>query len=377
MPKRGENIRKRKDGRWEGRFKIGNDSNGKTLYHSVYAKSYSEVKEKMKNGRVLDAVKEKNESDNEITFSEVLFLWLDSIRISVKESTYYRYEYIINRHICPELGVLKLSQITSQLINTFLDCKSKGGRLDKKGGLSPSYVKSIMLIIKAAIDFATDEELCKPLRTKINKPVDKSKELPILCETDQRRLEDHLRCNMDITGIGIMISLYSGLRIGEICALTWDDIDLTNKVIHVRHTIARVRAKQNNITAKSILIVDEPKTKASRRDIPISTVLMPLLSDAKKHSESIYVASDKKDFVSPRTYEYRYHQALKECGVEQVNYHALRHTFATRCVAAGVDIKSLSEMLGHANAAITLNTYVHSSMDMKRNQLEKLSSFFA
>lgn len=125
------------------------------------------------------------------------------------------------------------------------------------------------------------------------------------------------------------------------------------------------------------MIIDTPKTPASTRDIPISSALLPILASFRSHSSSKYVVSNTNTFLSPRTFEYRYHRLLEETGITPINYHALRHTFATRCIEAGVDVKSLSEMLGHANVGVTLNTYVHSSMELKRKQLEKLTTFSA
>ncbi len=372
MPKRGENIRKRKDGRWEGRYKTGNAENGRTLYRSIYGKSYTEVKAKLR-GVITTAAKSKK-ADRQ--FSDILRLWLACVRISVKEATFYRYEYIAERHICPELGKMHVAEISAPLINTFLDRKLKSGRLDGGGGLSPAYVKSIMLVILAALDFASCEKYCEPLSGKINKPNGKKEEISILTEESQQKLEQYIQFNTDITALGVMTSLYAGLRIGEICALAWEDIDFANQIIHVRHTIARVKPNEKDSTAKSKWVIDEPKTKSSKRDIPIASILMPFLSLLQSRSKSKYVVSETDDFISPRTYEYRFHQILKKSGVDDINYHALRHTFATRCVAVGVDIKSLSEMLGHSNVAITLNTYVHSSMSTKRIQLEKLSAAY-
>lgn len=201
----------------------------------------------------------------------------------------------------------------------------------------------------------------------------RKKDLCILDIYQQRKLEEYLSIDADHTKIGIFISLHTGMRIGEICALSWDNIDFSNNIIHVRSTIARVRDDTSE-KSNSKLILDTPKTLASIRDIPISTYLLTFLSQMKKHAKSSFVVSDKLSFVSPRTYEYRFHKILKECGLPSINYHALRHTFATRCIEAGVDVKSLSEILGHANVGITLNTYVHSSIEMKRQQLEKMDA---
>lgn len=248
------------------------------------------------------------------------------------------------------------------------------GRLDGTGGLSASYVSSIMIIVSSAISFAVAEQMCQPLKTPIYKPQPEKCELEILSFEEQLLIEQHIRYNLTPTNIGILISLYTGLRIGEICALTWDDIDLVNQVIHVRHTVARVKNDLKESRAKTRLIIDEPKTKASKRDIPIPSAILPALLEYRSISCSNFVVSDKATFVSPRTFEYRYHRVLERCGVGSINYHALRHTFASRCIAVGVDVKSLSEILGHGDSTITLNTYVHSSIDLKRCQMEKLTT---
>ena len=235
--------------------------------------------------------------------------------------------------------------------------KLESGRLDGKGGLSPAYVRSIMLVINSVIEFSIAECLCPPVKINIHMPAMQRKELEILNSSDQARLETALLADLDETSLGIYLTLQTGLRIGEVCALRWCDIDLARAIIHIRSTIARVRAANNEVCRKTKLIRDTPKTKASTRDIPIAE----------------NVISPTAEFVSPRTFEYRFHKFLTENNIPDVNYHVLRHTFATRCVEAGVDIKSLSELLGHSNVAITLNTYVHSSIERKREELKKLN----
>ncbi len=370
MPKKGVNIHKRKDGRWEGRYKVGVYPNGATKYKSVYGNSYTEAKEKL-----LSAIVEKNlpqKQTKERTFSEILQLWLCNSRLRRKGATEHKYRTMIDRHIVPEIGSLKLSKITAVTVNSLLEQKLKSGRLDKSGGLSPSYVRTMASIIQSAMQFAVEEGYCQPLKSAVCKPAIEKKDLRILTKDEQEQLEAFLYGCVDLVGLGIIISLYAGLRIGEICALSWEDIDLVSGVIHIRHTIARVPCTDPQKDAKTSLIVDTPKTKASLRDIPISSLLQEQLSTVKSQSSSGFILTDSQAFVSPRTYEYRFHRLLDNCGIDQVNYHTLRHTFATRCIEAGVDVKSLSEMLGHASVAITLNTYVHPSMELKRLQLEKL-----
>lgn len=376
MSKRGPNIRKRKDGRWEARYQKGRRPDGKLIYGSVYGSSYKEAKEKMLFAS-FHFEREPASKAHEHTFKEILLMWLEHNRIRCKGSTCNKYQYMIETHIIPQLGSVKMSAVNATMVNTFLMNKLTCGRLAHRGGLSPAYVRSIMLIINSAIKFAVSEELCAPMKTKIFRPTEQKKELPILSHDAQKKLESRLFAEPNPTSIGILLSLYTGIRIGEVCALTWNDVDLGNHIIHIRHTISRIKNPNNSETAKSILIVDAPKTKASTRDIPISSALYPILNDSAFKTPNHYVVSDSTEFLSPRTYEYRYHRVLHECGIDSINYHALRHTFATRCIEAGVDVKSLSEILGHANVGITLGTYVHSSMDLKRSQLEKLASFTA
>lgn len=373
MPRRGENIWKRKDGRWEARYKKGTNNQGNTIYGSIYGNSYREVKEK-RNQLVL----EKKVSDqapivSELRFSDAARLWEQNNRIRIKGATACRYHYLIETHIAPELGNMKLAEISGTIINAFLAEKLAHGRLDGNGGLSSSYVRSIMLVINAVMDFAVAEQMCTPIHSIINKPPVISKEIPILSKENQKKLETVLVANTDETKIGVLITLYAGLRIGEVCALTWNDIDLQNRIIYVRHTVARVMTQSNSGGVTSKLVIDRPKTASSFRAIPICSTLYSALIEYKTHTKSIFIVSQTPEFVSPRTYEYRYHKLLNKCGIAHINYHALRHTFATRCIEAGVDVKSLSEMLGHSNVSITLNTYVHSSMELKKMQLEKIT----
>ncbi len=376
MAKRGDNIHKRIDGRWEGRYKKGRKPNGTIQYGSVYGKSYKEVKDKLIAVRQ-EPVIIKLPKHKEKTFADVLELWMQNNRIRLKGGSINKYQRLIDTHIIGDLGSVRVSEISSVVVNTFLEKKLNSGRVDGKGGLSASYVKSIMLVISAAINYAVQEQLCLPLKTPISKPVEETKELTILSLPAQKKLEFFVTNELTPTKAGIYISLYTGLRIGEVCALRWDDIDFVRKVIRVRHTIARVDCKNDDSPYKTKLIIDTPKTKASKREIPISTVLLPLLLILRDMSTSEFVISDTMTFVSPRTYEYRYHKVLKNCGIESVNYHTLRHTFATRCIEAGVDVKSLSEILGHSNVSVTLNTYVHSSIELKRIQLEKVTALSA
>lgn len=373
MSKRGENIRKRKDGRWEGRYEKGRNFKGAIIYGSVYGKTYREAKEKLAlaaKGTEVTVMVPKN---RELYFREVLLLWMEHNRIHYKGATVKKHQDLIDTHILPALGDMKVTKITATILNSFAEKKMKNGRLDGKGGLSASYVRNILLIISGAMKYAADEHMCLPLKSSIYKPSIPKKDLPILSQAEQKKLENYLLLGIDKTRIGVLLSLYTGLRIGEVCALAWEDIDFENNIIHVRHTVARVKCADPLSSAKSVLIIDAPKTESSARDIPIASILQPALKQIIENTTSKYVISDAPEFVSPRTFEYRYHRLLEASGVESINFHALRHTFATRCIEAGMDVKTLSEILGHSDPSITLNTYVHSSIERKRSQLEKLT----
>lgn len=366
MARKGENIHKRKDGRWEARIRIPKQ-NGKTSYHSVYGKTYKEAKDKKE--YYLENRKQMAATFKKITFGEVVDMWLEHRFFHQKESTRLKYQNIINTHIKPVLGKKDINAVDEVFINRFLADKKESGRIDKKGGLSNSYIKTMAIIINSVMSYAVEKDYRPPLKSKIQKPQIDKKEISVLSEKTQRQLETALSNDASKTALGILIALNTGLRIGEICALKWENIDLPNKIIRVKSSVVRV-SDIGYGSQKTKYIVAEPKTRTSIRDIPITTKLYPILLNVRERNE--YVISDTDEFVCPRTFEYRFHRLLEEYSIPDTNFHTLRHTFATRCVEKNVDTKSLSEILGHSNASTTLNYYIHPSFEAKRNQLEKM-----
>ncbi len=371
MARRGDNIRKRKDGRWEGRYKIGKNKNGQTQYKSIYGLTYNEVKSKLKKITYDMEIKDVY-SEEKHTFAYILQKWQNTNRIKHKSTTEDKYKRLIEQHIVPEIGYIYINDLSTEVINTFLEKKLSSGRLDRKGGLSPSYVRTLSIIIKSALQYAVEENYCAPFKHSIYKPQPQKKELKILSQSSQKEYINYLTTNMCNVNIGILLSLYAGLRIGEVCALQWKNIDINEQIIHIHSTVIRVKNSESNDSQKTVLMIDRAKTEASVRNIPIASILIPLLKEYKA-DDSSFVLTGTSSFLSPRTFEYKFHRTLHNCGIEQINYHALRHTFATRCIERGVDIKTLSEILGHSDVAITLRTYVHSSMELKKMQIEKLS----
>ena len=243
MPRRGDNIRKRKDGRWEARYVREDSAEDARKYGSVYGRTYQEAKEKR--DLIISKGQDQKSSNNTILFRDILVAWQATNRIRLKEASISRYQNLIDAHILPELGNKRMSQITVPLLNRYLSAKLESGRLDHTGGLSASYVRSIALVINSAISFGVTEDMCSPLQSKMTKPSIPKKELTVLGVEKQEILENELLQNMREEKLLIYITLYTGLRIGEICALKWEDIDLESKLLYVRQTVSRVWISEN------------------------------------------------------------------------------------------------------------------------------------
>lgn len=373
MSKRGENIRKRKDGRWEGRFIKCRDNDGRAIYGSVYGKTYTSVKEKLKE---INSCSNEFCKDTKTTFGEALFLWLENNKIKQKAQTYSKYLQLINTQITPSLGNIKLSNINYVTINRYISEKTISGNLNTKEALSPSYIQTICFIIESTLRFCVENSFCSPISGKIVRPAQQKKDIRILSFDEQRILERLLLTEINETKIGVLLSLYAGLRVGEVCGLKWENIDLENGVIHINRTVERIKnLSEENGASKTILVLSDTKSDNSNRIVPISNVLKRILLSNKQKNSCFVIKGKSYPYADPRTLQYAFKRYLQECSLPDVNYHALRHTFATRCVEAGVDIKSLSEILGHSSINITLNTYVHSSIEQKKLQIEKLNVY--
>lgn len=239
MPRKGENIYKRKDGRWEGRYIRSYDSEHKAKYAYVYGKTYSEVKRKLteQRGNVQKVQPTKNKSS---TYGELLDCWLHSMQLNTKESTQARYTHLIKTHIKPHLGAVQLSQLTTDAIEIFIEQQLTDGRLDNSGGLSPKTVTDILTIIKSTIEYARYKELpviCNLSKLSIKK---KEKEMRVFTPSEQESLIGTLTNDMDHSKFGVLLSLYTGIRVGELCALQWEDFDLAHSKLKIRKTMQRM-----------------------------------------------------------------------------------------------------------------------------------------
>ena len=361
MARRGENIYKRKDGRWEGRYRNGCKSDGTPKYSSIYGKSYSEVRS------VLAVKRSSVRSENvkcRLTFGELILLWLDNVRSSVKESTYANYRMKIDKHILPVLGKVQYENMTVNVLNDFTASK-----LSEK--LSPKYVSDILILIKSVCKFA---HRCYNYANKAEFLILPRREDTIkkgsLNDAQQTVLLQYLSESVLASETGMLLSMSTGLRIGELCALKWSDIDLEKSIITVSHTMQRI--KNIGGTTATKIVISSPKSKSSARSIPIPDFMLPMLKKIKSSPEN-YLLTGNRLYAEPRTMQYRFKSLLKKLKLPQINFHALRHMFATKCIALGFDVKTLSEILGHSSVEITLNRYVHSSMERKMACMKLIS----
>lgn len=362
MSRRGENIRKRLDGRWEGRYIEKYLDTGKACYKSVYGHTYSEVKDKMKR------VKTDNKKESKlyyITTYQLCFEWLESKKIIIKQSTYAQYYNLIDKHIVPYFKTIKLDSINNDNINNFI-------KKMYENNMSVKTIHDIISILLQIIKYGQNKKYISEFNLNVIKPKLQIKELPILSKSEQERLVTYIRLDFNLQNIGILLSLYMGLRLGEICALKWSDINFENETLIVNKTIQRIKNTDNNTLNKTKIVIDSPKSAKSIREIPIPSFLLEILKDIKGLQDT-YILTGTKKYIEPRLYQTMFKRLLKETQIQDYNFHALRHTFATRAVEQNFDIKSLSEILGHSSVKFTLEKYVHPSYELKKQNMEKLS----
>lgn len=373
MSKKGENIYKRKDGRWEGRYIRLYDENGKARYGYIYGKTYNDVKKRLLEKKAFSCKQLETLSRCSAIYSEVLDAWLQSTRINIKESTYVHYQHLINTHIRPQLGKYQLSKISTQLIEGFIEKQLNSGRVDQSGGLSAKTVTDILTIVKSTMEYARYNNLvvsCNLSKLTVKK---KDKEMRVLCQSEQDALIRVLIADMDLYKFGVLLSLYTGIRIGELCALQWENLSIVNSTLKVRKTMQRIQETNVGAASKTKVIITEPKSDCSIRDIPLPSFLVEIARQFSNHPKAYVLSGECGKYVEPRTMQNHFKSYVAESGIDDANFHALRHTFATRCIEVGFEIKSLSEVLGHSNVNITLNRYVHSSFELKHNNMNKLN----
>ena len=360
MSRRGENIYKRGDGRWEGRYIRGRTPEGRAQYGYVYAATYSACREKRRQ-RLQELPREITPSNN-MTLPEAveLFFTEREQKQKLKESTVSRYRYMVRRYIQPQLGAAPLYTLTEKRVAAFYQ------RLQGQG-LSPKSARDAGVLLRAILRTATKRGcFCTGINAEL--PVCKKRQVEIFTEPEIVRLAHHIVDEPDLTGLGILLALNSGLRLGELCALRWSDIDLHAGFLRVEREVQRLYEK-----GCTKLIVQPPKSESSLRRIPLPADILSLLAAHKpKTAGSVCLLTGTAAPLEPRTMQNRYRALLKRAGVPYRNFHALRHTYATRCIEQNVDVKSVSEMLGHSDVRITLQTYVHVSLRHKQQAVQSI-----
>ncbi len=293
--------------------------------------------------------------------------WLRLERGRVKDSTYVKYNAILTKHIIPKLGGCAPSGISTPLVERF-----KRGLLDE--GLSAKTVRDILAVLQSVLRHMTKQCPGPFTAAEVSYPRELQKEARVLSIEEQRRFATYLRADMDECKFGILLALSTGLRIGELCALRWRDVSLQDRTIRVVATMQRLQDLDGSGGGKTKVVIGSPKTDSSARTIPLMDSAVDLCAQFDPHCPAAFLLTGTERYMEPRQVQKRLAKYTAACGIEGVHFHSIRHTFATRCVEVGFEIKTLSEILGHANTSITLNRYVHSSMDLKRTNMEKLAA---
>lgn len=370
MARHGENIRKRKDGRWEGRYPVYSAEKGKRVYRSVYGRTYDEAREKLtiqknlvKTGRIVDGTEKKYQTQillRDIMLTDMLDEWLAAVKEKRKPSTYVKYRLICRNHLENNFRNITIAEITNSLVREKIS-----------DTLSESVQKSIYCVLNQILKYASIQYSVKIAVLKKPVPEKKNRPVKVLSKKEQKTLISALYREMDLFKMGILLCLHTGLRLGELCALKWEDIDFENKILAVNRTVQRLYT--DGYKTKTVLVETAPKSECSRREIPLTDSALELLVKSGTNKEYIF-GGDKP--MEPRTMQYHFKKIIKDINLQNQNFHILRHTFSTNCIEGGVDVKSLSEMLGHSDVKITLNRYVHPSMDTKRQHMNTLSRFY-
>ena len=365
MPRRGENVYKRKDGRWEGQILR---LDGKHRY--VYAKTYKEVKEKQKNYEKFMGPQAGKTNSPAANVAGLFECWLSGdILNQVKPSTYENYYRCMKNYIIPffeTAGNEDLSEMTAARFTKYIKDHS---------ALSESYKRKILIIFKTALkEILKDSPKLSAIISTVKLPKVCNKEVQAFSINEQRLIENAAYCSNDKRALGVILTFYTGIRLGELCALKWSDIDYEAGTMSITKTVTRVNRFQPGEYGGTLLL-GTPKSQSSIRKIPLPEFLVDMYKKYMRFciNENCYLISGTTMPEDPRAYQTLYKKVLANAGVNDRKFHAIRHTFATRAMELGVDIKTLSEILGHSNVSTTLNIYAHSLMEQKKVAMSRFN----
>jgi len=360
MARRERNIYKRKDGRFEARYVKGRDIHGRAIYGAVYARSYAAVKEKLEFAK--ESMKSELPPGAKQTVVEVLTCHLEGMRAQIKRSTFDSYRRYLENHISPYFKDIRCGKLNVDITQGFVNKLIENG-------LSAATVQSVFSFLRKGLDGVSPSNVFD-----VKLPKRTGHEAEVLSLGEQRRLEAVAKTSDDIDRIGIILCLYTGIRIGELCGLMWSDLDFDRSQLYIQRTIQRVKSISDE--SKTQIVFLAPKTTSSKRCIPLPSFLLTLLKEHHSLSKGKYIISREGSAIEPRNLQYRFKRLLDTANLRPVNFHVTRHTFATRALENGFDVKTLSEILGHSSPTITLKKYAHTLDEHKRKSMESLSSLY-
>lgn len=369
MSRKGLNIYKRKDGRWEARYIKSRNALGKPKYGYLYASSYREVRCDLQHTLQLQGKPSGSEErTRNSTFELVSMEWLDAFSINFKESTYIRYRTLIECYLMPSFQTVKIEKITKEMVRKLCKHLELHGKKDKTG-LSPKTISDVLSVLRRILNYAGTIGISVDSKVLDIRVKQTQKSLPILSLPEQMILQQYLEEHPDALNLGILLCLLTGIRIGELCALTWEKISISERNIYICQTMQRI---QNRVpgSKKTHIEIASPKSSSANRNIPISNLLFGFLERYSLSHTGFFLSGSPSKFIEPRCIQRRFHKILDACGLEKRNFHILRHTFATRCVEAKIDIKTLSEILQRAGRTAGVRIYSSGGSD-RESRLSK------
>jgi integrase len=314
-------------------------------------------------------------SDMRILYGDWLVQWLTDRRRVDKEATYATYSMAVVNHIIPTLGAYSIPELAERVIQKAALQWLDSGRCDGSGGLSRKTVRDLLAIIKTSVKAAQKQYGLPQTPLEIRLPPSGfTQKVEVFTSTELTKLVEAATTSLSSKNIGILLALYSGLRIGELCALQWKDIDFKRGTLTVSKTIQRIYTKELAGSTTAKIIITPPKTNSSVREIPLASAVAPLLCEHERSSEW-YLVTGMNTFLEPRSYRSYYGRFLRRTGIAHSSFHKLRHTFATQLIENGADVKTVSDLLGHSSVKTTLDLYVHPRLEQKRKCVEMMPNF--
>lgn len=376
MARTGKNVYFRQStGKWEGRFVKGRKSNGRLWYGYVSGATEAECTSKREQAaKSYEDEQIQAGMGDRLLFVAVASRWLASVGRTRKESTVCRYRNNLQLHLIPKFRDRRFTEITREEVMDYItELQVTGGDNGKR--MSPNSVKGILSVLRSVLEYGERQyHLSIANLTRLSVGDTESASLRVLTENEEGTLMEYILSTHTDAGLGILLVLYTGLRLGELCSLHWEDIDFKERTVSVHTTMERIQIP-NSPQRRTRLSITPPKSRKSIRTIPLHEDILGLLWEKAGEKGTFFLTGRKDAYIEPRTMENRFKAIIKAVGITNVNFHALRHTFATRSIENGVDAKVLSEFLGHASVKLTLDRYVHPSDLEKRKNINSLPGF--